>query len=284
MGPEVVSAEKSEFLPLRDTLNAFYNSEKFLSLNESTRSFYQGDLRCFQRSMAGIGAESLNQITPQIVADYLASLQKSPATIARRLNSIKTLLRWAEAEHIADPSLVDQLPKTPRWEKAITPNYLSDKEAAGLVEKARGNLRNLALVTIAIQTGAKTSEILDLNVDDIHHSDHQVSIQFISKNGKSRVNYLDGESAEIIREFAENQKTGPLFLTGKYNHSGEKLTRQGFWFIVRELGKTVGRPDINPRILRNTFIRNFPGSPAELSETLGINYDLCCHLLKRRIR
>src|SRR3990167_1639183 len=281
MGPEVLPAEKSEHLPFENALTAFYASERFLSLKENTRSFYQGDLKGFQKSLTSSGIESISQITPQVIVDYLASLQRSPATLTRYRASTKTFLKWAGAERLVDPSLADRLPKRPKLEMGLPPSYLSDEKATELIEKSRRNLRNLALVTLALNTGARSSEILDLDVADILFPNERLLIRFTNKDGKARINYLEGESAEIIKQHAAKQKSGPLFCSTRGPTTGERLSRQNFHLAIRELGKTINLPYLNPRILRNTFVRNFEGNPVQLATELGIGYSNASKSLER---
>jgi len=271
MGPEADSKETLRQLPLADTLAAFYASEKFRSFKKNTQSAYQGDLKGLQESWKRDGIESTSQITPQAVADYLSALQRSPATLTRYQSSITTFLSWAEAERLVSNSLVDRLPKRPKLEMRLSLSYLSDEKTRDLIKKARGNLRNLGLVTLAVKTGATLSEIINLNVDDIKSlSEERVSIQFTNRKGKKRLNYLEEEAAEIIRQQAAKQKSGPLFYSEASNNIGERLRRAGLWRIIRELGETIDWPDLNSGILRSTFVRNFRGNPTQLSVRLGI--------------
>ena len=282
MGPETPSPEKSEHLPLGNALNAFYVSEKFLQLKANTQSAYRGDLKRLQRSLSRSGIESVSQITPEAINGYLSSLQRQPNTITRYLFSIKSFLQWATANQLVDPSLKDRLPENPDLKRRSPLSHLSEWEIVELVEKSRGNLRNLALVTLALETGARATELLDLNVDDIRsNSPTQISIRFTNGTGKVRNNSLEGESAEIIRRHAAEQGSGSLFCSTKDPSIGTRISRQNFLFVIQGLGRDIGRPDLNLRILRNTFVWNFHGDPTQLTNQLGITYAHARELLMR---
>ena len=291
MGPEVF-LEKSPELSPRAAIDLFYQSENFNKLSDSSRTNYRYDLDHFGNELGETGTTNIKELALQLVSNHLSNFHKSPETFNRHRASIKKFLEWANDNGLVDSALIDNLPTSQKVEQHEPFDYIDEKEVKKLMGKSVGNLRDLrdlALITVALKTGAKEEEILGLDVEHIKSTpDGRLSITFTNHQGFQKSNFLDGEDAEIVRHLAENQESGPLFCNhAEYSgNTGKRLSRQGFWLIVKDLGGTINRPGHNPltpRILHNTFVMNFQGNRAdELEKHLGISLSGAATLLRRK--
>ena len=136
-------------------------------------------------------------------------------------------------------------------------------------------MRDASLILIALATGANITEILNLNAEDILKTgDGNTAIRFKGGIHKTqpRTLVVDKRSGDKITEYIKDsglKPEDPLFRGFRGQHERGRLARQGLNFILNAYATEIGVENLNPRMLRNTFIANFTGTPHKLSETLG---------------
>ncbi|WP_243716670.1 site-specific tyrosine recombinase XerD [Actinomadura darangshiensis] len=256
-------------------------------LAANTLSSYRRDLRRYASVQDGRGRTAIGEITEDDVRAFLVGLREGDAdhpplsagSAARALVAVRGLHRFALREGLAaaDPAH-DVKPPTPprRLPKAIS---LADVErllaaAAGPAGTARG-LRDRALLELLYGSGARISEAVGLDVDDLDLRDGFARVA--GKGGKARVvpigDYArEAVDAYLVRarpELAGAGRGGPaLFL----NARGGRLSRQGAWMVLRAAADRAQLSEVSPHTLRHSFATHLLDGGADVrvvQELLG---------------
>jgi site-specific recombinase XerD len=170
---------------------------------ESTRRAYAADLREFARF---IGPDSpIEDVDLRVLADYVAHLGRArtrgrlaPATIARKLAAVRSLLR-----HALGPERVPDASLAPRRTRRL-PEVPSAGEVEALVDQLDGDgplaLRNQALVELVYSAGLRSSEAVNLDLADVDFEQELVHVRS-GKGGKDRVVPLGEEAAHLVGRY-----------------------------------------------------------------------------------
>jgi len=173
--------------------------ERFLAspgLAEATRRAYRFDLEPFARWLQA-RAIALNEVDARVLADYAAELGRarprrlSPATIARRLASVRSLLRFA-----LGPANVPDVRLAPRRPRRL-PDAPKKAEVEVALDALEGEsplaLRNRALFELLYSAGLRSREAVELDLGDVDFEQELVRAR--GKGGKERVVPLGEEAA-----------------------------------------------------------------------------------------
>ncbi len=170
---------------------------------ESTRRAYAGDLGEFARF---IGPDSpIEDVDLRVLSDYVAQLGRArtrgrlaPATIARKLAAVRSLLR-----HALGPERVPDASLAPRRTRRL-PEVPSTSEVEALVDGLDGDgplaLRNQALVELVYSAGLRSSEAVKLDLGDVDFEQELVHVRS-GKGGKDRVVPLGEEAAHLVGSY-----------------------------------------------------------------------------------
>jgi integrase/recombinase XerD len=259
-------------------------------LAANTLSSYRRDLRRYLDHLAGLGVDDLELVTEQTVSDFLVRLREGDAdhpplsstSAARTVVAVRGFHRFALADGLASADPAGGVkPPAPakRLPKALP---LSDVEAILEVAGEPGTtlaLRDRALLEVLYGTGARISEAVGLDVDDLDTVDAVVKLR--GKGGKERVvpigSYaLEAVDAYLVRGRPElaAASTGPttggaLFL----NARGGRLSRQSAWAILARTAERAGvTADVSPHTLRHSFATHLLDGGADVrvvQELLG---------------
>ena len=264
---------------LKDFIH-YLTVEKGLAKN--TLISYERDLKSYMKYVKNVEqVGSWNDVGRANIVAFLKSLRedgKSPRTIARHIASIRSmhqfLLRDKQTEQ--DPSVhID----TPQKERKL-PKVLSMEEVEALMEAPKGQdkfaRRDRAMLEIMYATGMRVSEMISLDVQDVHGS--MGFVRCVGKGNKERIipigqtalkaveAYLSGGRTELL---SKKHRTDALFL----NHHGQRLSRQGFWKILKRLaGEANIQKELTPHTLRHSFATHLLMNGADLrsvQEMLG---------------
>lgn len=277
--------------------------EQFLIHIAARRMLAENTLECYKRDLLqycaylerhGIG--SFRETTRVHVAAYIHDLnldQRAISTVHRRMVSIRALYRYLVDKQAMDrdPTRQVELPKPVRNQ----PQALSIDEVSRLLDapdrNSKAGQRDRAMLELLYATGIRVSELVSL---DIEHIDADMGFLRCSGAGrKERIipvnvycsemlkTYIQDVRPELIKpdkwsnETGEAQGTGigrnggPLFL----GHLGTRLTRQGFWKIIKRYARQIGiEYDISPHTLRHSFAYHLLENGADLrsvQEILG---------------
>lgn len=282
---------------LKDFMH-FLIVEKALAKN--TIVSYERDLKAYVKYIKTVeNVQSINGIGRIQIVHFLGHLKeqgKSSRTIARNIASIRAFHQFLLREKVAeqDPSVHIE---TPQLERTL-PKVLNLQEVERLLEAPKltthYGLRDKAMLELLYATGIRVSELIELNLDDAHLT--MGFVRCIGKGNKERIIPLGRTAATAIQEyldkgrpqFIKNQREESLFV----NHHGRRLTRQGFWKILKGLTKEAGiEKDLTPHTLRHSFATHLLENGADLravQEMLGHSdistTQIYTHVTKTRLK
>ena len=246
----------------------FLQNDKKLSNN--TLQSYKRDIMQFRNY---VNANNINyaKAKEEDIKNYLKELQKEgkkTSTASRSLASIRSfyqfLLRTKKAK--ADPTVSIQSPKI---EKKV-PSVLTSEEVELLLEQPKDidlkGTRDKAMLEFAYATGMKVTEIIDLNIDDVNFEEDTVTC---SNGKKTRTIPLGVLAESALKEYVEEAR--PILIKDESNKAlfvnvnGSRLTRQGFWKIVKYYKEQAHiEKDITPHVLRHSFATHLLQNGADL--------------------
>ncbi len=234
---------------------------------------YRRDLRRYTGHLLSRGIADLREVTETDVSDFLVALRKgdpgagvaplSAVSAARALIAVRGLHKFAAAEGVIDLDVARAVkPPTP---SRRLPKSLSLDEVLALLDGAGGDaptdgpltLRNRALLELLYSTGARISEAVGLDVDDVDTRARAVLLR--GKGGKQRlvpvgrpaIAALDAYLVRGRPDLARRGRGGPaIFL----NARGGRLSRQSAWQVLQDAADKAGiTAAVSPHTLRHSF-------------------------------
>lgn len=239
----------------------------------NTISSYRRDLRRYSEHLSERGIDDLRNVTENDVSDFLVALRRgdpengviglSAVSAARAVIAVRGFHRFAAAEGIIDLDVARSVkPPTPsrRLPKSLTlDEVLALLEGAGGDDPSDGplSLRSRALLELLYSTGARISEAVGLDVDDVDTKARSVLLR--GKGGKQRlvpigrpaVAALDAYLVRGRPELARRGRGTPaIFL----NARGGRLSRQSAWQVLQDSADRAGVTSaVSPHTLRHSF-------------------------------
>jgi len=243
---------------LISSFTVYLDKEKKLSKN--TLESYERDICQYLEYLNNAGILDISLTNKTTVITYLLNLQKNgkaTSTISRNLASIRSFYKFLVLNKLIeiDPTVNLETPKIERR----APNTLTLQEVDTLLTQPLDNTnkgsRDKAMLELLYATGIRVTELISLNIEDI-----SLDLGFIrcSSGSKERVipigsialNSLTKYMSDYRINFVKNQNEQSLFL----NYYGNRLTRQGFWKIIKSYTEQakIGKI-ITPHTLRHSF-------------------------------
>lgn len=179
------------------------------------------------------------------------------------LRRLRAALRWAhEKRYISQLDIALWVPKEPTGSAPLY-GVLSAEDLAKLIFAARNSplaARNQAILAVLIGTGVRLAECAGLSTSDVvMFCDHSGTMRVQAKKVKGR----DAHERDVVFDqhagkyldawMAQRSPSGPLFI----NTSGERLTAQGIYKVVKSVAKKAGVSLRGPHDFRRTFVTNF---------------------------
>ena len=256
----------------------YLSNERGLALN--TLESYGRDLRQYSEFLEQHGAGTLSDAARATVVAYLMHLQKqgkATATIARRLAALRAFYQYLVREQHVDKDPTASL-ESPKLEKRL-PKVLTVKEVEQLLRQpdqaSAPGLRDRAMLELLYATGSRVSELISLNLGDV--SLDSGYMRCAGKGAKERVVPVGSIAVKCLRDYL-SQARGRLVSAPEeralfVNHHGRRLTRQGFWKIVKKYARDakIGK-ESTPHTLRHSFATHLLENGADLrsvQEMLG---------------
>jgi integrase/recombinase XerD len=217
-----------------------------------------------QRTLAGIERRDLEAFVRESMTDG-----RSPASTARLVASTRSFFRFLRLAGRLGHNPADEL-QAPRGMAAL-PKFLSLEEVDALlaapdVTTPRG-LRDRALIEVLYATGLRVSELTTLRVTDVQPD--RGLVQCLGKGRKARLVPLGDEAGRWVRQYLREARPG--FLRGRaspwlfVNARGGRLSRVGFWKLLKEHGRRAGvRSALSPHVLRHSFATHLLERGADL--------------------
>jgi integrase/recombinase XerD len=233
--------------------------------NHNTIVAYRNDLGQVCAYLKQQKVENWQQVTREHILQYLLQMRESqayrPTTIARKLAALRSFFRYLRSIGLIRDDPVENL-ETPHVQKEL-PQVLNPEQIESLfrqveIETPAGQ-RDLAMLQMLYATGMRVSELVSLNMADFDAE--QATVVCPGRNGRNKrervlplssvavtatQQYLETARPRLMARHPEEQA---LFL----NHHGERLTRQGFWLIIKGYARQAGITNITPHMLRHSF-------------------------------
>jgi integrase/recombinase XerD len=256
-----------------DTFLVSVGKERGLSAN--TVAAYRNDLEQFAAFLGSThGLVSWAELSPTELADFIAYLrqrQYAETTVARKLAAVKSFCQFLKEQGILEANPADRLPSpkvgrfTPR---AITPEEVTALITAASSDPSPEGLRDRAMLVTLYATGMRVSELTALNVGDV---DLERGLVRVNRNPeRPRWVPLNPEAVATLQEYLQTGR--PLLVQRPdepalfLNHRGSRLTRQGFWLILKQYADQAGVPEVTPHTLRHSFALHALSQGCELRE------------------
>ncbi|HEX3025743.1 MAG TPA: site-specific tyrosine recombinase XerD [Clostridia bacterium] len=249
------------------------------SASKSTVQSYQRDIRQFRQYLEQKKVKSLTAVDSAILSgynEYLKKCGKSSSTISRFIASIRCFYRYLISIGAAHENPAAGL-KLAR-EKKHLPEIMTNEEVELLLDQPAcidfKGYRDKAMLEILYATGIRVSELISLSIGDVNLD---LGILSCRGEGKDRVIPIYPAAVKAVSQYLyqargvliDDSNSGPLFV----NLSGNHLTRQGFWKIIKMYTEQAGiRKRITPHTLRHSFAAHLLENGADLKsiqEMLG---------------
>lgn len=251
-----------------------------------TISAYHNDLSQFVRYLENPPAEdhlapvaNWNELTEAHLKTYLLHLRGrdyAASTIARKTAAIKsfcTAMRESGDIRI-DPTASMISPKVDKY----VPHAISREEVMRLIEQPMAGavegeiarpdaLRDQAMLEALYATGQRVSELVALNEDDLL-PDHVVAIR-AGRSKPARQARLSERAATAVQRYLDEARP-KMAAEGEQalfvNHRGKRLTRQGFWLILKAYAEKAGIENVTPHTLRHSCAAHALSGGADLRD------------------
>lgn len=247
--------------------------------SENTELSYRRDLMKVKSYMEEQGIEDVKKITETNLNSYILYLEKnkfSAATISRNIASLKAFYHYMYKEGLVFEDAAEAL-HAPKIEKKM-PEILSTEEVVRLLEQPSGNspkeIRDKAMLELLYATGIRVTELINLKVDDVNL---QMGYLMCRDGGRERVIPFGNEAKSALLRYLEGTRASMISDPDSVylfaNCSGQPMSRQGFWKLIKFYAKKAGIvADITPHTLRHSFAAHLVENGADLrsvQEMLG---------------
>lgn len=245
----------------------------------NTELSYKRDLGKVCDYLTAHGVTSFADVREAHLEGYMSYLEEnhfSAATISRNVASVKALYHYMLREGIVTED-VSAVLRSPKIEKKL-PEIMSTQEVVRLLEQPSGDslkeIRDKAMLELLYATGIRVTELISLKITDVN-----IGMNFIMcrDGNKERVvpfgNVAKQAMVRYIDQAREAMMEGELSDVLFVNCSGQPMSRQGFWKLIKHYAKKAGiEADITPHTLRHSFAAHLVENGADLrsvQEMLG---------------
>lgn len=265
---------------MRDEIGQFieylHNVKK---TSNNTEMSYRRDLNKVQIYLTARGVTDVKLISSQMLEDYVENLRRqnfAPASVSRNIASLKAFFHFLADEGKIESDVSVSL-KAPKLEKKM-PGIMTMDEVVRLLEQPQGNapkeVRDRAMLELLYATGIRVTELITLKLSDLNMPMNYIIcrdrnkervILFGTAAREALARYLSGAREALVKDAS--------FDTLFVNCSGEPMSRQGFWKLIKSYTKKAGiTADITPHTLRHSFAAHLVENGADLrsvQEMLG---------------
>ena len=266
--------------------------------SDNTLSSYLRDIRQFGAYLDLHTDTTIAEAGEDEVAEYINWLKtngKSVATVSRCIASLKNLYSFLCMRQIVEDNPASHLVTDKGTQKL--PQILTSKEVELLLEQpecvdAKG-YRDRAMLELLYATGMRVTELIDLNIGDVNLGAGVVRCE---SRGKERFIPMYPAAIKALSDYIELVRPQMLTLPDEeslfVNISGERMSRQGFWKIIKYYQKKAKiEKDITPHTLRHSFAAHLLENGADIhaiQEMLGhadiSSTQVYSHLVKKQLK
>ena len=237
----------------------YIKTEKGLS--DNTQEAYIRDLMNFKDYLDENCIKSIGDVNKTTIITYLMYLKKNgkaPTTIARCLASVRCFYQYLLNNGMIKEDPTSNL-HSPKYERKL-PEILTEEEVERLLSQPSTDnfkgARDKAMLELLYATGIRVSELIALNVDNLKLEIGYLYLEKTSQYGRivpignTALRYLTHYLENYRIKYLNNINEKALFI----NFNGNRLTRQGFWKIIKLYSKKANiLKKITPQTLRHSF-------------------------------
>ena len=279
-----------------EAYRTYLQEEKHAS--DNTLSSYLRDVTQFRAWLISDKSADLRKVKKDTISEYMLYMSckgKSPATITRCVASLKSFYTYMQSSGVVRVNPAKNLAAVKVERKC--PEILTNKEVELFLEQPKcvdeKGFRDHAMLELLYATGIRVSELISLNVGDVN-----LPAGFIRCRSKAReriiplyrtaIKALKDYLVDIRPRIIADPEEKALFV----NMSGERMSRQGFWKIVKYYQeKAEIDKDITPHTLRHSFAVHLLENGADLKsiqEMLGhadiSSTQIYAHIIKQHLK
>lgn len=269
-------------------------------LSPNTLEAYERDLTAYLEFLKQAGVTSVEASGSGHVLAFMAAEKKggkAPSTLFRRQVAIRSFYRFLAEERIiaSDPTAAMGTPKPGKKLPAALTVAEVERLLAAPDRTTPAGVRDRAMLELLYATGMRVSELLGLDLGSVHMG--MGFVKAFGKGSKERIipigrmavaclnDYLQGARGKLLKGMKAEDA---LFL----NHLGTRMTRQGFWKLVKKYALEAGiRGELTPHTLRHSFATHLLEGGADLravQELLGhadiSTTQIYTHVAKTRLK
>ena len=253
--------------------NFFVHLKDVKKSSENTIQAYRRDLDKF---IEFSNLRAINDVTKvdfetiSVFKDFISKKGLSSSSVSRTLSSLRSLFQFLIAEGVCEnnPAKAVHNDKVEKKELIV----LTSKEVEKLLSQPDTSdikgLRDKAMIELLYATGIKVSELIALDVSDFNA---QLSFIRCGSGEKERFIPIYPLACKAIHTYLE--KSRKLFVSDSeekslfVNVTGERMTRQGFWKILKAYVSSAGiKKDITPHTLRHSFAAHLIENGADIHD------------------
>lgn len=249
--------------------------ERDRGFSNNTISAYRNDLKQFLAFMQNErGLESWLELNEGQLTNYVLHLRDreyARSTVARKVAAVKSFCHFLVADGTLRADPTDNL-ASPRVDKFV-PKAITEAEIQRLLAKPTESstpesLRDKAMLETLYSTGMRVSELTALDLSDVDLARSEIVCG--KRPERERRIPLSDDAITAISNYLTDGRPNlrvsadmpALFL----NHRGNRLTRQGFWLILKAYADAVGIADITPHTIRHSFAVHKLANGSELRD------------------
>lgn len=239
--------------------------------------------------------KDLISLKKEDIKDFLDNVEATDRTKAHYLTVFNSFYKYLVFMDKIKSNPCDGI-KAPKLEKKL-PTYLTNEEIAKLFNirlTKPVDYRNKAILEVMYATGARISEVINLELNQIDFE--ECIIRVVGKGKKERIIPLDDVAIEALDNYINNYR--PFLIKNEtcnyvfLNKNGEKISRQMIFKILKNLANKAGiTKEISPHTLRHSFASNLLNNGADLrviQELLGHENlettEIYSHLQNKKIK
>ncbi len=222
-------------------------------------------------------------IDRELINGYVANLnarQYAKSTVARKVAAVKSFCAFLldHGNLATNPTAAIDSPRAPK----PVPKPMTTQEVDALLLAVRRTdtpeaIRDTAMIELVYATGMRVTELVSLNLDSLHLSPRPAWVRCVGKGAKERTIPVHEQASLAVERYLDvgrpallkNRTQTALFV----NRRGERLTRQGFWLILKGYVKTARiETHVTPHTLRHSFATHLlrgGASVRDVQELLG---------------
>jgi integrase/recombinase XerD len=246
-------------------------------LATTTLDRYEWHLKRLIVWLADQDVVELDQVSRDVLREWGAGLYDTwaPATIKQAVCSCRSFFTWCCADELiaSDPSQALKLPSVPaRVQRTVTTDEFA-LMVAGCDESTIKGLRDVALISLLMDSGLRNAELCRLDIGDLDLAERLLTVKV--KGGSIDYGFFGQSTADRLRVWlsvrAAVEDERALFVSVGGGTPGCRLTPRGLRIVVVRIGEAVGVLGVSPHSFRRGFAlaASLAGAPARVVMAAG---------------